>query len=71
MLTFYLTYIYINIYYHIVTDILSGEVRRGTLPPGARGSGPAGNTAKRNSRLRSGGQHCNPELTVEEEEEDT
>ena len=29
------------------------------------GCGPSGNTASRNSRLRSGGEHCQPELAVE------
>ena len=30
------------------------------------GSGPAGNTLIRSSRLRSGGEHCDLELAVEE-----
>ena len=29
------------------------------------GCGPSGNTASRNSRLRSGGEHCHPAFTVE------
>ena len=32
--------------------------------------GPAGNTASRNSRLRSGGEHCEEEAEDEEDEED-
>ena len=44
---------------------ISSDNHSGILFGTTRGWGSAGNTATRPSRLRSGGQHCQPELAVE------
>ena len=46
------------------------SIRRGTLPSGPRLGGLAGNTAILHLRLRSGEEHCQPELAVEDEVEE-
>ena len=46
------------------------EVRQGTLGVDGRGSGPAGNTGRGWSWLRSDREHCASRVAVEQEEEE-
>ena len=46
------------------------EVRQGTLGVDGRGWGPAGNTGRGWSWLRSGSEHCGSRVAIEQEDED-
>ena len=46
------------------------EVRQGTLGVDGRGWGPAGNTVRRGSWLRSDREHCASRVAVEQEDEE-
>ena len=46
------------------------EVRQGTLGVDGRGWGPAGNTGRGWSWLRSDSEHCGSRVAVEQEDED-
>ena len=50
--------------------ILAVEVRQGTLGVDGRGWGPAGNTGRGWSWLRSGSEHCGSRVAVEQEDEE-
>ena len=57
LLTFYLAYLLAPYVAYLLAWILAVEVRQGTLGVDARGWGPAGNTGRGYSRLRSGRKH--------------
>ena len=57
LLTFYLAYLLALYVAYLLAWILAVEVRQGTLGGDTRGWGPAGNTGRGYSRLRSGREH--------------
>ena len=64
-LTFFLTYLLTFFLTYLLTFYLVVEVRQGTLAAEGRSRGPAGNTGRTGSQLRSGREHWPQRVAVE------